>query len=214
MRLFRDRPEGFPTRGISAGVAPYSRPQLVSLNMTSDFPGFSTPSAGFEAPLQMLAVCHRRIRTQCATLLRLRSHVAMFGVDDAACTAARNVMSYFDGVARHHHEDEEQSLFPALLESMAGSDAICLRQLVDSLTIDHRELERLWDTLKAWLVRIEGRDAASPEAGEISVLIDLYDRHIEREEQELLPMAARLLGSTDLNRIGNAMRLRRGITST
>jgi hypothetical protein len=38
-------------------------------------------------------------------------------------------MRYFDVAARQHHEDEEQDLYPALLESMAGSDAICLRQV-------------------------------------------------------------------------------------
>ena len=181
--------------------------------MASDFPGLSTPSAGFEAPLEMLAACHGRIQTQCATLLRLRSHVAMFGADDAASSAIRSVTRYFDGAAHDHHEDEERDLFPALLESMAGSDAICIRQLVDSLTIDHRELERLWEILKAWLGRIEARDTASPETGEISLFVDLYDRHIAREQQELLPMAARLLGSPDLDRIGHSMRLRRGITA-
>lgn len=41
-------------------------------------------------------------------------------------------MRYFDTAARHH-EDEEQDLFPALLESMAGSDAVCLRELTASL---------------------------------------------------------------------------------
>ncbi|HOA95491.1 MAG TPA: hemerythrin domain-containing protein, partial [Quisquiliibacterium sp.] len=34
---------------------------------------------------------------------------------------------------------------------------------------------------------------------------------IAREEAELLPMAARLLGDTDLERIGRAMRQRRGV---
>jgi len=193
--------------------ARYSRLHLMSLIMAPDFPRFPTPSAGFEAPLEMLAACHGRIQTQCATLLRIRSHVAIFGADDAARSAVRSVMRYFDGAAHDHHEDEERDLFPALLESMAGSDAICIRQLVDSLTIDHRELERLWDILKAWLVRIEAPDTVSPERGEICLFVDLYGRHIAREEQELLPMAARLLDSPDLARIGQSMRLRRGITA-
>ncbi|HEV8552058.1 MAG TPA: hemerythrin domain-containing protein [Casimicrobiaceae bacterium] len=186
----------------------------MSVNLASDIIGLSASAAGFEAPLEMLATCHVRMRTQCSTLLRLGSHVAVFGADDAARTVARHVMRYFDCAAHYHHEDEEQDLFPALLESMAGSDAICIRHLIDSLTVDHRELERLWDVLKAWLVRVEARDAVSAEAGEISLFADLYDRHIAREEQELLPMAARLLGSSDLDRIGHAMRLRREITST
>jgi hypothetical protein len=50
-------------------------------------------------------------------------------------------MRYFDTAARHHHEDEELDLFPALLECVAGPDAVCLRQLTAALCSDHRLLE-------------------------------------------------------------------------
>lgn len=40
--------------------------------------------------------------------------------------------------------------------------------------------------------------------------IDLFERHIAREEAELLQMAERLLGDAELDRIGQAMRARRG----
>jgi len=180
--------------------------------MGSEIPGFAALTAGFEAPLEMLAACHGRIRNQCATLLRLRSHVAAQGADDAARSAARGVMRYFDSSARHHHEDEEQDLFPALLESMAGSDPVCIRQLTDSLADEHRELERLWSAVRAWLVAVEA-GGASPAAAEIDAFVGLYERHAAREEEELFPMATRLLGALELDRIGRAMRIRRGVAS-
>ena len=40
--------------------------------------------------------------------------------------------------------DEEADLFPALLEAVAGSDAVCLRELTASLAAQHRELESRW----------------------------------------------------------------------
>ncbi len=162
---------------------------------------------------QMLAACHGRIRNQCATLLRLRPHLASWGADAAASNAARSLIRYFDTAAHDHHDDEERDLFPALLESMAGSDPVCLRELIDSLTNDHRELERLWSTVRAWLVTVAAGGVASPQAPEIDSFAGLYERHVAREEQELLPMASRLLGEGELERIGQAMRLRRGITS-
>lgn len=48
---------------------------------------------------------------------------------------------------------------------------------------------------------------------EIDSFVELYERHAAREEQELLPMAERLLGTEELDHIGQSMRLRRGITS-
>lgn len=107
-------------------------------------PGFSTPTVGADAPLELLSACHARIERQCATLLRLAVHLAAHGIDDEARQAATSVMRYFDLSAPNHHADEEQDLFPALLESVAGSDAQCLRALIDGLSAEHRALEALW----------------------------------------------------------------------
>lgn len=183
------------------------------LDVRIESPGLPGMAPGFEAPLEMLAACHERIRTQCSTLLRLRAHVAASGVDEDARSAAHGIMRYFDKAARDHHEDEEQDLFPALLESVAGSDPVCIRALIEGLTNDHRELEHLWSIVRIWLAAVVTGVAASHEMREIDSFVDLYERHAAREEQELLPMAARLLGARELDGIGEAMRRRRGITS-
>ena len=179
--------------------------------MGSELPGFPAPTASFEAPLEMLAACHGRIRDKCATLLKLRTHVAAHGADPAARTAARGVIRYFDSSARHHHDDEEQDLFPALLESMAGSDPVCIRELTRALADDHRRLEELWGAVRPWLVAVHGGKALPADDAAIDDFVGLYERHAAREEQELFPMAERLLGEAELERIGRAMRIRRGV---
>ena len=159
----------------------------------------------------MLSACHGRIQRQCATLMRLVPHLAAHGADLAARTATMNVMRYFDTSATHHHADEEEDLFPALIESMAGSDAVCVRQMIEGLKADHRALETAWRDLRGVLERIAGGESVLLASDAVEAFIDLYERHIEREESELLPMAARLLSDDDLARIGRAMRERRGI---
>ena len=176
-------------------------------------PGHFSPSAGFEAPLEMLAACHHRIERQCNTLRRLVAHVAEQGVDGQAREAAQAVMRYFDQAAADHHADEEQDLFPALLESMAGSDAVCLRELIGQLTHQHRELETLWQALRRVLVRVAAGEPVALDAARVHRLVTAYEQHLAREDAELLPMAARLIGDAALQQIGRAMRLRRGITS-
>ena len=183
--------------------------------MTHALPGHHSPAVGFEVPLEMLAACHGRVQHQCDTLLRLLAHLESHGPDRSAQEAAQAVMRYFDTAAHHHHEDEELDLFPALLESMAGSDAVCLRELTASLCRDHRGLEQRWDALRERLVQIaEGHGTASTlaDAG-VPGFVELYEQHIAREESELLPMAGRLLSDVELDRIGRAMRARRGIAS-
>lgn len=175
-----------------------------------DLPGHSAPAVGFEVPLEMLAACHGRVQAQCATLRRLAAHLAGQGADRQAQDAAAAVMRYFDTSAVHHHADEELDLFPALIESMAGSDAVCVRELTASLAAEHRELERRWRALRRQLEQVAGGDTATLPDDEVHDFIALYERHIAREEAELLPMAGRLLCNAELDRIGQSMRGRRG----
>lgn len=184
--------------------------------MSNNFPGQSAPGVGFEVPLEMLAACHGRVQHQCETLQRLLPHLHNHGADREVQEAAHAVMRYFDSAARHHHEDEECDLFPALLESMAGSDAVCLRDLTASLCSDHRRLEHRWAVLRRWLLQVAQGAASTPAdvaRADVPGFVQLYQQHIAREEAELLPMAARLLSDAELDRIGLAMRERRGLAA-
>ncbi|HOW48125.1 MAG TPA: hemerythrin domain-containing protein [Rubrivivax sp.] len=179
--------------------------------MNLPFPGVGGPDASFEVPLEMLAACHGRIEKQCRTLERLAGHLPRHGADAAAQEAAAAVLRYFDTAAVHHHEDEEQDLFPALLESMAGSDPVCLRELTGALLADHQRIGAAWQHLRPGLAAVAAGDAAGFDAAAALQLTAAYRAHIAREEGELLPMAARLLDDAALARIGRAMRARRGV---
>lgn len=180
----------------------------------STFPGFPAPAAVMDQPLEVLAACHERIERQCATLERLASHLATAGADEAARTAARSVICYFTRAAIDHHADEETDLFPALREAMAGSDALCLRTLLDSLVAEHVTLAAHWRRLHPLLEKVGAGE--TPPVGHFAstmmVLNNAYRAHLVRENQELLPMAARLLGDGDLARLGAAMTARRRVT--
>lgn len=178
-------------------------------------PGFNSPSASFEVPLEMLSACHGRVEHQCATLHRLLDHLATRGADGPAQEAVAAVTRYFDTAALHHHADEEQDLFPALLEAVAGSDATCLRALTAGLQEDHRALTGLWQSVRhgLGLRLLEGATPGCSTAlsDRVHAFTERYAQHIQREETELLPMAQRLLSDAQLDTVGRAMRLRRGI---
>ena len=179
--------------------------------MASPFPGHSAPNAGLEVPLEMLAACHHRVESQCKTLQRLVTHLATHGSDEEARSAAAAVLRYFDTATVDHHADEEIDLFPALIESMAGSDATCIRALIASLKGDHRILESQWKHLRPALLKIAAGKPHALLANDVMPLVALYGQHMAREEAELLPIAARLLSDSALESVGCAMRERRGI---
>lgn len=179
--------------------------------MTATIPRFSAPVAGTEATLETLAACHGRIEAHCASLRRMVPHLLARGVDEEARTVAIRLIRYFDAAAMDHHADEEDDLFPALVESMAGSDAICLREMIDGLKADHCAIVACWRRLRASLERIAAGECVPLPVDDVDALVSRYEQHIKREESELLPMAARLLSDEDLARIGRAMRERRAV---
>jgi hemerythrin-like domain-containing protein len=174
-------------------------------------PGFHSPAAGADRPLAMMATCHEKLGRQCATLRRLLPHLARAGADPEAQEAAQAVLRYFDRASPQHHEDEEENLFPELLESMAGSDAVCIRELTQALAAEHRTLQAAWAQLRGPLQAVaEGRSAELP-AAQVEAFVALNESHGAREDAELLPMAERLLDDAALARIGDAMRRRRDL---
>src|SRR5690606_4046861 len=148
---------------------------------------------------------HARIERHCETLLRLSRHLEVSGADASARSAAAQVIRYFDTAARDHHADEETDLFPALLDAVAGSDAHCLRALASTLTQEHRELEHCWQVLRPDLSRIAAGESLRLDPAHVQALVDRYRQHLRREDDELLPMASRLLDDDALDRVGRAM---------
>lgn len=98
-----------------------------------------------------------------------------------------------------------------MLESTAGSDDTCLREMRQSPCAEHRLLERHWHTVRAMLERASSGEASGFDAAAVEALIEAYVRHIAREDGERLPMAARLLDDDALRDIVRAMRRHRGI---
>ena len=168
---------------------------------------FANAAADFDHPLEMLAACHDRIEERCALLHRLSQHLEEAGADSQARQAAANVMRYFDTAGENHHLDEEDDLFPRLLEAdREGCDALIAR-----LKREHADMRRAWAALRTSLKRVEAGEGASLDPVEIKRFTKLYRAHIDLEERELLPAAQRLLDGATLAATGESMAKRRGV---
>lgn len=161
-------------------------------------------------PLQELARLHAQTLRECANLRQLALDLARDGCGGASRRAAQSLLRHFDLDAPQYRIDEEQELFPALLESMAGSDPICLRDLTSAMTAQHRRLDAMWRALRGALAALAAGQPASLVSAQVEDFVALSQSHIERERDEVLPMASRLLTDEALAQIGAAMRARHG----
>ena len=81
---------------------------------------------------------------------------------------------------------------------------------MQGLVAEHRRLADLWAPLRTLLSEIAAGQPAVLPPSQVQAFTEAYAAHIQREEDELLPMAARLISDDALADIGQAMKARRG----
>lgn len=126
-------------------------------------------------------------------LLLLAQHRRQATLPDFA--ALRAMVFYVDEFPeRRHHRKESQLLFPKLRQRTAQAG-----DLLDRLDLDHERGERrirdLEHALLAFEMLGEPRRAAFEKAAESYV--DFYLAHMAMEEQQILPLAERVLAEAD-----------------
>jgi hemerythrin-like domain-containing protein len=186
----------------------------MTIPATTSSPNVGTPVAGFDEPLAMLYACHDRVRRSLLMLREIGEHVAAGRVDSGVHSAAADVLHYFDRAAPHHHEDEEQHIFPCVL---ARSCDDSVRAAVMKLQEDHLAMEAQWARLRVPLAaladgRAEAYDARQMAAAER--FCALYACHARCEEEVVFPLAAHLLDRAALQAAGEEMARRRGARKT
>lgn len=171
------------------------------------------PDHGFDEPLRLLSDCHRRIEHFLHVLSAIHEQAAGGSLTPAARADLEASVTYFATAAPKHIADEEQSLFPRLRAS-GDTAAARVLDMVARLERDHDEADHyhgVVDTLvRRWLVRghLEA-DEARELRERLMALRAIYQPHIEVEDRELFPTAARLLSASEIHEIGREMAARR-----
>jgi hemerythrin-like domain-containing protein len=172
------------------------------------------PDRDFTQPLGMLSDCHRRIEEflgVLAAISELRGSV----MNREQSLALANALRYFREAAPKHTADEEISLFPRL-RAVGGVEVEQVLGVVERLQSDHvradaahREVAALGaEWLKAGtLPTAEGERLKAL----IAELKALYGNHIETEDQQVFPLAERVLDAGLQQEIGREMAARRGL---
>jgi len=176
--------------------------------MNRDTP-FPPAAPDFSDPLGLLRACHERIFQHCDMVENLAAHLAGKGVDLEATEAAAKIRRYFSVAAKHHHEDEEQDLFPRL-----SRQSLKLADLIHTLKQDHAQLEALWAEIAPLLAKpttITDVEAFRKQAKQFA---EAYRNHAHKENSELLEIARHILSRDELRQIGRSMAERRGVKPT
>jgi len=167
---------------------------------------------GFDRPLELLRQAHRRLEHRCALMQRLVTHLQEQGCDADAQATAGHVFRFFEEDMAYHQRDEEEEFYDAVVEAAPAKSRPAIAKLVAELRADHQRQQAVWrDVLRPQLAAImEGR-AKTLNRDAVDRCHMLYVSHLEREEEILLPLAAKRFSPARLEQLGRGMAARRNL---
>jgi hemerythrin-like domain-containing protein len=174
-----------------------------------------TADHGFESPLGLLSDCHRRIEQFLSALVTIADVRGGAGLSPEDRRALEGALHYFQAAAPRHTADEEESLFPRLRAS-GDPEAVAAIESLRRLEADHKVAEDHHDMVEClgrrWLSAgtLSGRDTHLLRE-HLGALVRLYRGHIQVEDTQLFPAAARVLTGEDLKAVGREMAHRRNV---
>ena len=171
------------------------------------------PESSFADPIGLLTDCHRRIERFLSVLITVSEQAGGGALTEEQRNALDTALRYFREAAPKHTADEEETLFPRL-RAISQPEVRSVLATVDALATQHVQADRAHaevDRLgEAWLrAGTLSADDASRFAALVADLGELYRGHIEVEEHELFPAAAKALNDAQQHDIGREMAARR-----
>ncbi len=167
----------------------------------------ANPDSGFDDPLGMLKDCHRRIEHFLGILCVVAERALGRTLTEEEIAAVQAALNYFRVGGQRHTADEEESLFPRLL-------AVGRFAELDRLEHDHADASQLHAEVEAlyrsWVsVGSIGKTESRCLLSSTSLLRDLYQAHIQVEDNVVFPKAALVLDNDAIGAIGREFRARR-----
>lgn len=149
----------------------------------------ATPTT--DTPLDAFSQCHAGILDH---LNRFAELPALLDPAARARDIAAKTLAFFRQAVLEHHAEEERELFPAVLDSAASpAERAHVKEIVDRLTREHRQIERAFSALEPALKKVaKGQDASL--GAEVGELVQAYRGHALYEEQVFLPLSQQILG--------------------
>lgn len=139
-------------------------------------------------PFAAMDSCHQQIQAHLTQLEALLLQLEQGHADAAGRKSALQIADFFDTVARQHHADEEESMFPDMLKRGNAERVAQIRSLIE----DHFWIEKYSHDLTP-LLRALGSSEGSVGSAELIKVGRLFHalclRHIEFEESMIYPQA-------------------------
>jgi len=164
-------------------------------------PGYTDPAADFSDALHVIRDYHDHFLDLCEGLAQLVEQIELQAISGDFGIRARQLWQEFMAAFALHHHDEEDTLFPCVKHSSRHRLDNILRQL----ETEHLEIDLVWSWLTPLLQDTGQVHDYDQFSHALRQFVQMLQRHIDNEEQALLPVIEQLLTPGQRQRIGASM---------
>lgn len=161
---------------------------------------FTDPATDFSDGLQVLQAYHQDFLSRGSQLVALTNKIKQQGMSEDLAHQCMEMYCHYSHATHIHHKDEEQALFPLLINSSA-----LIIGMIERLMMDHEEIETAWTKLAPQLNHpesISNFDVLSQQSKEFEKLLN---EHITREDEDFTPHIKEVLTTIQIQQIGKKM---------
>ncbi|MBY4674976.1 hemerythrin domain-containing protein [Marinobacterium arenosum] len=160
-------------------------------------------------PLTDFSNCHSGIIDNFERLRELAGSVIEDPVQAEIRQLADKLYNFFHRVVLEHHAEEEQELFTEVADSARnGADGKAAKAMIKQLTNEHRQLETLWRLIEPDIRQLAKGKRVELDRVTAMKLANEYLAHARFEEEQFLPLSAKLLGERGLASLGLSLHMR------
>jgi len=161
---------------------------------------FTDPATNFSDGLQVLTVYHQDFLARGTQLVALANTIKQQGMTEDLANQCMDMYCHYSHATHLHHKDEEEGLFPILVDQSS-----LVIGMIERLMLDHEEIEKSWSALSS---RLSNPEQITNFDHFLHLTIEfekILREHLIREDEDFLPPIKKILTTEQLKEAGKKM---------
>jgi len=169
---------------------------------------FTDPATDFSSGLQVITDYHQDFLTRGVQLVELAKEIKKQGMTEQLANQCIDMYCHYSHATILHHKDEEEALFPLLVDQSS-----LIIGMIERLIMDHEEIEESWATLSTRLSHPEDITNFDHFLHLTIAFEKILRDHLTREDEDFSPQIKKILSTEQLELAGRKMSELRHLTA-
>jgi hemerythrin-like domain-containing protein len=161
---------------------------------------FTDPATDFSSGLQVITDYHQDFLARGLELVELAKKIQQQGMTEDLANQCMDMYCHYSHATNLHHKDEEECLFPLLVDKSS-----LVIGMMERLIMDHEEIEESWAALSS---RLNNPQQITNFDHLVHLTVEfekILRDHLTREDEDFSPQIKKLLTTEQLKQAGKKM---------